>query len=113
MAVERRTSFTVRFSNPDTYRMLQLVADERKMSMNALVQEAVEELLNREATVVETRLNAALDVVRRYQSSELEKYAAAFARAEVTEEDPVRTTSTSSQEDYLGVRKAFTRPVEP
>jgi hypothetical protein len=89
------------------------VAEQRGMSMNDIVQEALEAYLRRETASTEERLRAALKIVQEYRSEEdLERYAKAFARAEVTEEDPLRATRVEQPEDGFGIRKAFVRSME-
>jgi hypothetical protein len=107
-----RPAFTVRFDNPDDYDMLRFVAEQHRVSMNQLVQEAIEDRLQREASAMEERLRAALDVVRRYRTEDVEPYADTFAGAEVTELDPVRARAVTQREDRLGVRRAFMRAME-
>jgi hypothetical protein len=103
----------LRFDNPQTYRVLRLVAEQRGMSMNDIVQEALEAYLREETASTEERLRAALKIVQEYRAEEqLELYAKAFARAEVTEEDPMRATRVEQPEDRFGIRKAFVRSME-
>ena len=79
--------------------MLKLIAEQRQVSMNDIAEEALEEHLKREAIAVEDRLSRALDIVRRYRSEDVQRDIAAFAHAEVTEEDPLRSTGIRSGED--------------
>ena len=112
MPANRRPVFTLRFHNPQTYRMLRLIAEQRRVSMNDLAEEALEEHLSREAIAIEDRLGAALDIVRQYRSEHLKRDIEAFAHAEVTEEDPLQSRGVMPGEDRFGVRKAFVRSVE-
>jgi hypothetical protein len=105
-------TFTLRLRNPETYRLLKLVAQHRKVSMNDIAQEAIEEHLKLEASTLEDRLSKALDIVRRYTNQDRERDIEAFAHAEVSEEDPLRSTRMTPNDDPLGVRDAFVRSVE-
>src|SRR5207245_3900165 len=104
--------FTLLLRNPETYQMLKLAAELRKVSMNAIAQEALEEHLKLDASTLEERLSRALDIVHRYTSQDQEHDIAEFARAEVSEEDPLRVTQVTPDDDPFGVRGAFVRSVE-
>ena len=104
--------FTLRLRNPETYRMLKLAAEHRKVSMNDIAQEALEQHLKVEASTLDEQLSQALEIVRRYTSQDRERDIAAFARAEVSEEDPLRSTQVTPDDDPFGVRDAFVRSVE-
>jgi|SRR5947209_3067261 len=104
--------FTLRLRNPETYRMLKLAAEHRKISMNDVAQEALEEHLRHEASALEKQLNQALDIVLRYTSQDQEHDIARFAHAEASEEDPLRSTQATPDDDPFGVRDAFVRSVE-
>lgn len=66
--------------------------------MNKFVQEAIEERLLRESSVIEVQLQAALDLVRQYHGEDLDQYARAFAHAEVTEYDLGRATALTQSD---------------
>jgi U3 small nucleolar ribonucleoprotein component len=104
--------FTLRLRNPETYRMLKLAAKQRRVSMNDIAQEALEEYLNAEASTLEEQLSEALDIVRQYTSQDQDRDIAAFAHAEVSEKDPLRSTGVTPDDDPFGVRDAFVRSVE-
>jgi hypothetical protein len=112
VATKHTQAFTLRIRNPETYRMLKLAAEQRRVSMNDVVQEALEEHLRDEAAVLEDKLCRALEIIHGYTSADRERDFKAFVRAEVTLEDPVRSTRRATDDDRFGVRDAFVRTVE-
>jgi U3 small nucleolar ribonucleoprotein component len=104
--------FTLRLRNPETYRMLKLAAEHRKVSMNEVAQEALEAHLRMEASTLEEQLRQALEIVHRYTSEDQERDIAEVAHAEVSEEDPLQATRVMPDDDPFGVRDAFVRTLE-
>jgi hypothetical protein len=104
--------FTLRLRNPETYRMLKLAAEHRNVSMNDIAQEALEEHLRVEAATLADQLEQALEIIQQYADQDSRRDIAAFARAEVTETDPLRSTKITPDDDPFGVRDAFVRSLE-
>ena len=108
MPANARPAFTVRFRKPQIQEAVQYVAAHRRISMNAFVEEAVESHLMVEAPLLKHDLSAAMDAVRTYTESDVDRAIEAFAAAEVEEDDLLRVEGVlTSGEDHFGVRAAF------
>lgn len=103
-----RTSFTLRFEDEGTHEALRLVADHYGMSMNRLAQEMLSRELRAAVLIVEKDLSETLQAVRAYRGEGLDEDLAAFAEAEVTEEDPIQTQmEILTMADSLGISRIF------
>jgi len=104
--MEARRSFTLRFEHPETHNLLSLVSGRLGVSMNQLA----EQMITTELEVVSAGLQAdlmhTLGMLGSYRSDP-EAEAAAFARAEVSLEDPIRARMVVGDEDPFGVGSAF------
>jgi hypothetical protein len=109
MASPKTTKFTLRFERVETHELLRLVADEFGMSMNALAEEVLSRELSAMGLVIERDLYGTLELLRNYRGDDIEAGLAAFARAEVTEDDPMRSQMVAMPQtvDALGVTEAF------
>jgi hypothetical protein len=101
-----KSSFPLRFHDELTLRVLKLVAKERRVSVNALIEEMVERELPREVELVESDLTGTLDALRAYKGK-FEDDWAAFAKAEGAVEDPVKATQVDPATDPLGINAVF------
>jgi hypothetical protein len=105
-----RPVFTLRFRDETTHQALRLTADLLGMSMNELAENAIRHELTLLGADLEQRLIRATELLRSYRGA-TERDLAAFARAEVEVEDPLRS-SLSISEDRHGVGAAFARSLE-
>lgn len=113
MAVsDGRRAFTLRFRRERTHQALRRAADELGVSMNELAERAIEHELAAIGAELENRLRETIELLRPYRGEGRESDAEAFAQAEVTEEDPLRSRADSGRSDRLGVGAAFADPVE-
>jgi hypothetical protein len=104
-------SFPLRFESERTRAALQELAEQMGTSMNKLAQDALAAHLGLAATVVEDRLERSLAALRHYRGWSDEEIAA-FARAEVRQEDPVEGRAVRwVDDDPFGVQRAFADPV--
>jgi hypothetical protein len=104
-----RVAFTLRFTNERTHRALKLTADLLGMSMNDLAEQAITHELTVLGADLEERLTRTVELLRDFRATDVERDIERFAVAEVTEEDPLRSTVFH---DPHGVGAAFARPVE-
>jgi hypothetical protein len=105
MASARRT-FSLRFYDDLTPRVLRVIAAARKISMNELIGEMIARELPREVERVESDLAGTLDALRAYKGTFDEDWAA-FAKAEGALEDPVKAERVETASDPLGVNAVF------
>lgn len=104
---------TVRFRDQRLYGLLKLLAAERGVSMNRLVEEALGRELEIEAALTEERLQETLALLRSYRGQS-ERLAGEFAEAEVSGIDPLRSEpavveSGADAVDPLGALAGFDR----
>jgi len=107
-----RPAFTLRFHDPRTHRALQHAAREFGVSMNDLAERAIEHELAVIGSELEERLRATVELLRDYRGGGLSADVEAFARAEVAEEDPLRSRAAGGRTDPLGVGAAFADSLE-
>jgi hypothetical protein len=84
------TKLTVRLRDERLYGLLKLLAAQRGVSMNQMVEDALARELEREADRAEGELTETLELLRSYRA-EPATLAREFADAEVTEPDPLRS----------------------
>lgn len=109
MARSDRPAFTLRFQREETHRALRSAAEELGVPMGELAERAIEHELAIVGTELEEKLRATVELLRGYRR-DLEAEVEAFARAEVEEEDPLRSRAVQ-RVDALGVGAAFADPV--
>jgi hypothetical protein len=101
--------FTLRFQRGETHEFLRTVADRFGVSMNALAEEIIARELQAIGLSIEQDLYGTLELIRRYRGGDVSGGLDAFADAEVTVEDPLRSrmvTQAQTAEDF-GVLEAF------
>lgn len=110
-AKEQPAKFTLRFKNPETHELLRLVAQSLGMSMNDVAEDFLARELRIAALGLEEQLATVLERLQTYRAADLKRDIAAFAEAEVSQEDPLRARHVESSEtpDPLGVVAAFRR----
>jgi hypothetical protein len=103
------SKFTLRFQSKETHELLRTVADRFEMSMNALIEEMISRELQAFGLSIEQDLYGTLELIQRYRGEDAQAGLDAFASAEVSEDDPLRShMSTRSQAtDAFGVAAAF------
>ena len=79
--------------------------------MNELAESAIEHELALIGADLEQKLTWAAELLRSYREADVERDPAAFARAEVTVEDPLRLQPAALKDPY-GVGALFARSVE-
>jgi len=104
--MDARRSFTLRFENPETHRLLALVARRLGLSMNQLAEQMIATELGVASLGLQEDLVHTLGLLATYRSDPTAE-AAAFAHAEVVFEDPIRARRVGRDEDPLGVAAAF------
>lgn len=109
--MELRPAFTLRFRRPGTHRALRHAADELGVSMNELAERAIEHELAAIGSELEEKLRRTVELLGTYRG-DMESDAEAFARAEVAEDDPLRSRAAAGRTDPLGVGAAFADPLE-
>ncbi len=106
-----RPAFTLRFRNEATHRALRLTAHALGLSMTELAELAIEHELALLGADLEQKLTRAAELLRSWRGEDVERDIAAFARAEVTAEDPLRSHQ-AALEDAYGVGALFACSVE-
>lgn len=82
------------------------------MPMSELAERAIEHELAVIGSELEEKLRRTVELLGPYRAEELESDVEVFARAEVTEDDPLRSRAAGARTDRLGVGAAFADPVE-
>lgn len=100
------SSFSLRFKDDLTPRVLRVVAKARRVSMNTLIEEMIARELPREVELVESELAGTLAALRAYKGK-FEDDWAAFAKAEGDVADPLQATRVDTANDPLGVNAVF------
>lgn len=88
---QERPSFKVRFDDSETYRLLKLIAQRLGVTMNDLAEDIIGRELRFIAEGMEMELADTIELLRRYRGRSPEEQAADFARAEVENDDPLRS----------------------
>lgn len=104
---------TVRFRDQSLYGLLRLLAAERGVSMNRLVEEALGRELAVQAELTEERLQETLALLMSYRSQS-QRLGSEFAEAEGSEMDPLRSEPAAAESgagavDPLGALAGFDR----
>jgi hypothetical protein len=104
---------TIRLRDERLYGLLKLLAGQRGVSMNRLIEEALTRELELEAALTQERLEETLALLKSYRADP-DRLARQFAEAEVTEADPLRSEpavdwSGTDAEDPLGALSGFSR----
>jgi len=81
------------------------------MSMSELAERAIEHELAVVGTELEERLQTVVELLGLYRGGDTEPAVDAFARAEVEDDDPLRSRA-AARVDPVGVGAAFADPVE-
>lgn len=107
------TKLTIRLRDERLYGLLKLLAAQRGVSMNQMVEDALARELEREADRTEGELTETLELLRSYRAPTA-TLAAAFADAEVAEPDPLRSepagdAPAGEASDPLGALAGFSR----
>jgi len=105
---KRQSNFPLRFQDELTLRVLKALAKAKRTSVNALVLSMIARGLPREAEAVESELNETLQALHSYKGSFGDDWEA-FARAEVTGDDPIRAerVEISPASDPHGITSIF------
>lgn len=104
---------TIRLRDQRLYGLLKLLAGQRGISMNRLVEETLARELELEAASTQAQLEETLASLRSYRMDP-DRLARQFAEAEVTEPDPLRSEpagdlSEAGVDDPLGALSGFSR----
>ena len=101
--------FTLRFQRKETHELLRTVADLLGLSMNALIEEMIARELQAFGLSIEQDLYRTLELIQRYRDDDAQAGLDAFAHAEVSEEDPMRSrmATRSQADDAFGVAEVF------
>lgn len=110
--MDARPAFTLRFRQESTHRALRHAARELGVTMNDLAERAIEHELAVIGSELEEKLRRTVELLRGYRTNEATGDIEAFASAEVSEEDPLRSRAAPNSTDTLGVGAAFADPVE-
>ncbi len=107
------TKLTIRLRDERVYRLLKLLASQRGVSMNQMVEQALARELEREADRAEGELTETLELLRSYRAAPAE-LAREFADAELSEPDPLRSepvgdAPAGEASDPLGALAGFDR----
>ena len=107
------TKLTIRLRDRRLYGLLKLLAAQRGVSMNRLVEETLARDLEFEAALTEERLRDTLALLRSYRGDP-ERLAREFADAEVSNPDPVHSEPMTGDNggdasDPLGALAGFDR----
>lgn len=106
-----RAALTLHFRNEETLRNLERAAEALGVSTNELAEAAIERELVAVGAGLEGRLARALDRLKTYSPSNLDRDIKEFARSEVEIEDPLQARRAESPDPY-GIGALFGHPVE-
>jgi hypothetical protein len=101
-----RSAFPLRLDER-TQSALRLVAEQLGVSMNALAGEMIARELEALVAALDDQVSETLQALRSYRGEGHEEDWAAFARAEVEQNDPVKTRLATPTTDRYGVAKIF------
>lgn len=104
-------AFTLRFRNAETHRALRLTAELLGVSMNELAEAAIAHELAILGAELEEKLTRAAALLKSYRGQGIEEDIEAFAEAEVSLADPLRSR-LMDEDDVYGIGALFARPVE-
>lgn len=110
--MDPRPAFTLRFRRPSTHRALRLAADELGVSMSELAERAIEHELAVIGEELEEKLRRTVELLGSYRGYPSPAEIEEVARAEVREDDPLRSRAAARRADPLGVGAAFADPLE-
>ena len=107
------TKLTIRLRDERLYGLLKLLAAQRGVSMNQMVEEALAHELEREADRAEGELTETLELLRSYRAGPA-TLVREFVDAEVAEPDPLRSEpmgdgTAGEASDPLGALAGFDR----
>lgn len=121
-AVADRPAFTLRFRNEKTHRALKHAAEELGVSMSELAEHAIEHELALLGDSLAERLRRTVELLQSYEVPRgphaYEAEIKAYARAEVTEDDPLRARRVERAggrrewRDAAGIGEIFADSVE-
>lgn len=80
--------------------------------MNELAETAIAHELAVIGVDLEEKLTSTMDLLRDYRTGDVESDIQAFARAEITEKDPLRARALGFDDDLHGIGAAFAHPLE-
>ena len=100
------SNFPLRLHDELTMRILRLVAKEKGLSMNALIEQMIERELPREIEAIELEMGETLEALRAYKGNVAEDWEA-FAQAEAYVPDPVQARQAETLHDPLGISAVF------
>jgi len=103
---QERPAFTLRFRRKATHRALRQAAEDLGISMNELAERAIEHELAVVGHELEEKLRATVELLKPYRAGDLDSAIEQFARAEVEEDDPLKSRAVG-QADAVGVGAAF------
>lgn len=107
-----KRAFTLRFHDERTHRALRHAAEELGVSMNELAERAIEHELAVVGAEIEEKLRRTVRLLGSYRGRGREADVEAFARAEVEEDDPLRSRAAKPLDDPVGVGAVFADSVE-
>jgi hypothetical protein len=106
-----RSALTLHFHNDETLRNLERVAEALGVSMDDLAEVAIERELAAIGAGLEDRLARALERLKTYGPSDLDRDIQAFAQSEVEIADPLQARRIESPNAY-GIGALFGDPME-
>ena|SRR5829696_2062782 len=104
-------ALTVHFHNDETLRNLERAAEALGVSMDELAEVAIERELAAVGAGLEGRLTRALDRLKSYGPTDLDRNIRDFAQSEVEIEDPLQARRIESPDAY-GIGALFGGPME-
>ena len=106
-----RPVFTLRFRNEKTHQILRLTAEALGISMNELAEEAIAHELSILGADLEQKLTRTVELLRSYRGEGVNEDIDAFAEAEVTVDDPLRSR-LAEPADVYGIGALFAHSLE-
>jgi hypothetical protein len=91
--------------------VLRLTAEMLGVSMNELAEQAIRHELELIATGLEKKLQRAVELLKAYRGDGIDADVESFARAEVTNDDPMHARHVAAEDAY-GIGAMFVRSVE-
>lgn len=100
------SNFPLRLHDEMMIRMLRLVAKEKGVSMNALIERMIEHELPRQIEAIELEMSGTLEALREYKGDVAADWDV-FARAEAYVADPLQARQVDTVHDPLGISAVF------
>lgn len=108
------TTYPLRFDSPALHDAVRTMAEQRGISMNRFIQEALAVQVGRTSELMMREIEQVMDALRGYPGVWTPEEVRAFASAEVGGPDPAQgqIIESMAQDDPYGIERAFAHRLE-